>query len=70
MEHLWKTVLQKDSLIDIINKFLHLEKKDNIVLDKHGNEKTVTKERIIFPRYHQLDAVRMRIPCVDAARID
>ena len=58
VEHLWKTVLQKDSLIDIINKFLHLEKKDNIVLDKHGNEKTVTKERIIFPRYHQLDAVR------------
>ena len=49
---------KRDSLIDIINKFLHLEKKDNIVLDKHGNEKTVTKERIIFPRYHQLDAVR------------
>lgn len=58
VEHLWKTVLQKDSLIDIINKFLHLEKKDDIVLDRYGNEKTMTKERIIFPRYHQLDAVR------------
>ena len=66
VEHLWKTVLQKDSLIDIINKFLHLEKKDDIVLDKYGNEKTVTKERIIFPRYHQLDAVRKLVADVKA----
>lgn len=66
VEHLWKTVLQKDSLVDIINKFLHLEKKDDIVLDKYGNEKTVTKERIIFPRYHQLDAVRKLVADVKA----
>lgn len=66
VEHLWKTILQKDSLIDIINKFLHLEKKDDIVLDKYGNEKTVTKERIIFPRYHQLDAVRKLVADVKA----
>lgn len=66
VEHLWKTVLQKDSLIDIVNKFLHLEKKDDIVLDKHGNEKMVTKERIIFPRYHQLDAVRKLVADVKA----
>jgi len=66
VEHLWKTILQKDSLVDIINKFLHLEKKDDIVLDKYGNEKTVTKERIIFPRYHQLDAVRKLVADVKA----
>ena len=66
VEHLWKTVLQKDSLIDIINKFLHLEKKDDIVLDRNGNEKTMTKERIIFPRYHQLDAVRKLVADVKA----
>ena len=58
VEHLWKTVLQKDSLIDIINKLMHLEKKDPIVLARYGNEKKMTKERIIFPRYNQLDAVR------------
>lgn len=66
VEHLWKTVLQKDSLIGIINKFLHLEKKDDIVLDRYGNEKTMTKERIIFPRYHQLDAVRKLVADVKA----
>lgn len=57
-EHLWKVALQKDSLLDILNKFLHLEVKEEVKTDSKGDEKKVTKRRIIFPRYHQLDSVR------------
>lgn len=56
--HLWEVALQKDSLLDIVNKFLHLEVKEETELDAHGNEVKCKKERIIFPRYHQLDSVR------------
>ena len=48
--YLWNEVLQKDSLLDIIHRFIHLETKTD--------EKGKTKESIIFPRYHQLDVVR------------
>lgn len=48
--YLWDEVLQKDSLLDIIHRFIHLQKKTD--------EKGKVKESIIFPRYHQLDAVR------------
>lgn len=43
--YLWENVLQKDSALDIIQKFIHC--KDNKVL--------------IFPRFHQLDVVRKLI---------
>ena len=56
--HLWEIALQKDSLLDIINKFLHLEVKEETELDSRGREVKRKKKRIIFPRYHQLDAVR------------
>lgn len=55
--HLWEVALQKDSLLDIVNKFLHLEVKEETELDARGNEVKRKKERIIFPRYHQLDSV-------------
>ena len=48
--YLWGEVLQKDSLLDIIHRFIHLEGK----IDEKGK----LKESIIFPRYHQLDVVR------------
>lgn len=64
--HLWEVALQKDSLLDIVNKFLHLEVKEETELDAHGNEVKRRKERIIFPRYHQLDSVRKVIADVRA----
>ena len=64
--HLWEVALQKDSLLDIVNKFLHLEVKEEMELDAHGNEVKCKKERIIFPRYHQLDSVRKVIADVRA----
>lgn len=54
--YLWEKVLQKDSLLDIIQKFISFEVKT----EKKEN-KTVTKKRLIFPRYHQLDVVRKLI---------
>lgn len=50
--YLWEQVWQKDSLLDILNHFLVKREK----LDEKGKK---TKEsELIFPRYHQLDAVR------------
>ena len=54
--YLWEKVLQKDSLLDIVARFIHLEKKE-----KKLNNKKVIKETMIFPRYHQLDCVRKLI---------
>ena len=54
--YIWKNVLQKDSLLDIIQKFISFEVK----MEKKDG-KNVTKKRLIFPRYHQLDVVRKLI---------
>ena len=52
--YLWNEVLERDSLLDILQRFIHLEKRaDNGKRSEKGIE-----ERMIFPRYHQLDAVR------------
>lgn len=53
--YLWNTVLQKDSLLDILFRFVYIEKKDV----KNAVGKVVKEQEIvIFPRYHQLDVVR------------
>ena len=59
-DYLWKKVLNKDSLMEILQKFVHLQVKEEI---SHKNEKEILrkKENIIFPRYHQLDVVRKLI---------
>lgn len=48
--YLWEQVFQKDSMMDILQRFIHLNKGDN-----------KKKHSIIFPRYHQLDVVRKLI---------
>ncbi|AML50181.1 type I restriction endonuclease subunit R [Falsihalocynthiibacter arcticus] len=55
--YLWEEVLTKDSLMDILARFLHLEVKETKVVTVRGI-KTSRKETMIFPRYHQLDSVR------------
>lgn len=53
--YLWEEILKKDSLIDILFRFVYL-KKDEL---KDCDGKIIeTKETVIFPRYHQLDVVR------------
>lgn len=55
--YLWEEVLQADSLLEILQRFMHLEKEKKQVRTDKGT-RTRQKERMIFPRYHQLDAVR------------
>jgi type I restriction enzyme R subunit len=52
--YLWEEVLQPDSLLDLLARFLHLQVDDKVTEDG----KRVQKETMIFPRYHQLQAVR------------
>lgn len=49
--YLWENVLCKDRLLEILHKYLHLQ----VERDKKTGE--VKSERMIFPRYHQLDVV-------------
>lgn len=51
--YLWENIFTKDSWLEIIKNFVHLEKDEYEV-----NGKIYTKEKMIFPRFHQLDAVR------------
>ena len=55
--YLWDEVLQADSLLEILQRFMHLEFKEKQVQTDKG-VRTVRKETMIFPRYHQLDSVR------------
>ncbi len=55
--YLWDEVLQADSLIDILQRFMHLEVKERQVKTDKG-VRTIRKETMVFPRYHQLYAVR------------
>ena len=55
VHYMWDNILKKDSVLEIISKFMFIEakeKKDEIT------GKTKIKETVIFPRYHQLDVVR------------
>ncbi|PTY37598.1 type I restriction endonuclease subunit R [Saccharospirillum sp. MSK14-1] len=55
--YLWEEVLQRDSLLDLLARFLHL----NIEEKTTDDGKKVRKESLIFPRYHQLQAVRQMV---------
>ena len=49
--YLWESVLRADSLLDLLQNYLHLEEKTD---EATGRVSTA----LIFPRYHQLDCVR------------
>lgn len=55
--YLWRQVLTRDSLMDILARFIHLDVEEKSVVTNKGI-KRIRKEKMIFPRYHQLDAVR------------
>lgn len=56
--YLWETVLQKDSFLDILQKFISYQKETKRTILPDGKIRTDVSEKIIFPRYHQLDVVR------------
>lgn len=60
--YLWEKVLTKDSLLEILHKYMHLQVE--VSEDKNGNK--TRKETMIFPRYHQLDVVTKLLADVKA----
>lgn len=49
--YLWEEVLQRDSLLDILHRFVsHVKERDE--------DTKKLKEKLLFPRYHQYDVVR------------
>jgi type I restriction enzyme, R subunit len=56
--YFWEEVLQRDSILDILGHFMFVETTEEKVDDGQGGQRRIVKETMIFPRYHQLDAVR------------
>lgn len=48
--YLWENVLCKERLLEILQKYMHLQQEFN-------EDGTLKSEKMIFPRYHQLDVV-------------
>lgn len=55
--YLWHETLTRESLLDVLARFIHLEVKRKKITSGKAI-KTITTESLIFPRYHQLSAVR------------
>ncbi len=56
VSYMWEDILQKDTLINLISHFIFVERSQKFdpITEKLGKP----KETQIFPRFHQLDAVR------------
>ena len=57
-DYLWKEVLAKNSLTDIIQNYAQLVTEEKEYLDEKGKVRSKKETKLIFPRYHQLVAVR------------
>jgi type I restriction enzyme R subunit len=51
--YLWEEIWQRDSFLDILGRFCHVLSEEKQIAGRVN-----TREVVIFPRYHQLDAVR------------
>src|SRR5699024_5348994 len=55
VSYMWEEVLTKDSLLELIKKFIFIERVDK---EDELTGSTKIKETVIFPRFHQLDLIR------------
>ena len=53
-DYLWKRVFTKDSMIDLLNRFI-VRVKESYEVIENGRPKKVVEEKILFPRFHQYD---------------
>lgn len=58
IDYLWKNILTKDSLTNIIQSFSQIVAEEKEYLDSKGKKRIKKVKKLIFPRYHQLSAVR------------
>ena len=57
-DYLWKEVLTKDSLTNIIQNYSQIITEEKEYLDSKGKKRIKKVKKLIFPRFHQLAAVR------------
>lgn len=62
VSYMWEDILTKDTLIDLIFRFIFIETKEE--KDELSGKRKI-KENIIFPRYHQLDVIRKLLADVE-----
>lgn len=55
VSYMWEDILTKDTILDLISKFIFVEVKETVEED---TGKIKPSENLIFPRYHQLDVIR------------
>ena len=60
--YLWETILQRDTWLDILGRFLHLQVTDKV---DPVSDKKIRTQTMLFPRFHQWEAVTR---LVEAAR--
>ena len=63
--YMWEDILKKDTVLDLISEFIFIERKEET---DEVTGKTTVKEKVIFPRYHQLDVIRKTIADVEVNR--
>jgi type I restriction enzyme, R subunit len=56
--YFWAEVLARDSFLDVLGHFMFVERDERKVDDGKGGTRREVTETLVFPRYHQLDAVR------------
>ena len=56
--YLWEDILQPDTLLDLINNYLHVQRNTEKYFDKEKGLVEKNYDVFIFPRFHQLDVVR------------
>lgn len=58
VDYLWKDILRKDTLTEIIQNYVQLFEEEGEKINKDGTFEKTKSQKLIFPRFHQLDAVR------------
>jgi len=61
VSYMWEDILTKDTVLDLISKFIFVEVKEKVDEETGKVKRT---ENLIFPRYHQLDVIRKTLASV------
>jgi type I restriction enzyme, R subunit len=61
--YLWERILDRDNWLNILGRFIHLEKTERKV-----NGRKIAEENLIFPRFHQWEAVTRLIEAAHAEK--
>lgn len=67
VSYMWEDILTKDTILDLISKFIFVERKEE---DDELTGKKKIIETLIFPRYHQLDLIRKLLASVKEHKTD